>query len=423
MNKKFFFFCLLALAFSEVTMAQKVNEKPSPDLGLTADDVLIERNSGRSIGTSKDGFNLYVRKKDGVQSVLLVEAVKDPLGRETNYAYRAENYNSLNGDEVRLLNGKKLDSDSSRFSLISSTIVHTDRLGDCFLVYIPRKMVFGYPWSRNGTVEISKGTFINIRTFEKKYADYSGKWQDNPFMFDFISQNDSYIDFDDDYNDYEDDEDEVSEEEAVVELTDDYSPVAAERFKEIAQKSRGKMLYSKGPRTLPFDLVNLLDSVKSKVNVDVVFALDTTGSMKDDLEALQKVWIPKLVDQLQEFESTRLGLLLYRDYNDDYYTNGLPVKYFDFTENPNQFKDCLNSVVIHGNEGGDVPEAVFEALYAGLEYYPWRDGAEKCIVLIGDAEPHPLPKGTKKITEDTVMSIARSKDVSIHCIIVPNKLE
>ncbi len=420
-RKTFFLFVLFSLLFSEFSMAQKASAKnPALDLSLTSDDVFIERNSGRSIGTSTDGFNLYIRKKSGVQSVLLVETTKDPLGKETNYAYRAEKYNSLNGDEVRLLNGKKLDSDSSRYSLISSTVVHTDRLGDCFLVYIPRKMVYGYSWSRNGTVEIAKGTFINIRTFEKKYADYTGKWQDNPFMFDFIYQNETNVDYTDDIIE---DEEDVTEEELVVELTDEYSPMATEQFKEIAKKGNGKMVYSRGPKTLPFDLQNLLDSVKSKMKVDVVFALDTTGSMKDDLEALQKVWIPKLVLQLEEFGSARMGLLLYRDYNDDYYTNGLPVKYFDFTEDVDEFSSNLNSVAIHGNEGGDVPEAVYEALYAGLEYYPWRSDAEKCIVLIGDAEPHPLPKGTKKITQDTVMTLAKDKDVAIHCIIVPNKLE
>ncbi|MBP5358023.1 MAG: VWA domain-containing protein [Treponema sp.] len=420
MNKKcIVVISIMSLLFAGSAFAQKSSAKNSAvDLTITSDDVFIERNSGRSIGTSTDGFNLYVRKKSGMQSVLLVETTKDPLGKETNYAYRAEKYNSLNGDEIRLLDGKKLDSDSSRYSLISSTVVHTDRLGDCFLIYIPRKMVYGYPWSRNGTVEISKGTFINIRTFEKKYADYTGKWQDNPFMFDFIYQNETVTD-----GQVLDETEEVDEEEIEVELTDDYSPIAAEKFKEIAKKGNGKMVYSKGPRTLPFDLQNLLDSVKSKMKVDVVFALDTTGSMKDDLEALQKVWIPKLVLQLQEFGSARLGLLLYRDYNDDYYTNGLPVKFFDFTENVQSFKSNLNSITIHGNEGGDVPEAVYEALYAGLEYYPWREDAEKCIVLIGDAEPHPVPKGTKKITEDTVMSLAKEKNVVIHSIIVPNKLE
>ncbi|MBO4320277.1 MAG: VWA domain-containing protein, partial [Treponema sp.] len=153
MQKRTAIIIFISFLFSDFLFAQKTGARlNNPDLSLTADDVFIERNSGRSIGTSTDGFNLYIRKKDGVQSVLLVETTKDPLGKQTNYAYRAEKYNSLNGDEIRLLDGKKLDSDSSRYSLISSTVVHTNRLGDCFRIYIPRKMLYGYPWSRNGIV-------------------------------------------------------------------------------------------------------------------------------------------------------------------------------------------------------------------------------------------------------------------------------
>ena len=37
-------------------------------------------------------------------------------------------------------------------------------------------------------LEIGKGTFINIRTFEKKYADYSGNFMDSPFMFDLVKR-------------------------------------------------------------------------------------------------------------------------------------------------------------------------------------------------------------------------------------------
>jgi hypothetical protein len=81
-RKTFFLFVLFSLLFSEFSMAQKASAKnPALDLSLTSDDVFIERNSGRSIGTSTDGFNLYIRKKSGVQSVLLVETTKDPLGK------------------------------------------------------------------------------------------------------------------------------------------------------------------------------------------------------------------------------------------------------------------------------------------------------------------------------------------------------
>ncbi len=91
--------------------------------------------------------------------------------------------------------------------------------------------------------------------------------------------------------------------------------------------------------------------------------------MKDDMETLRKVWIPKLLEELKQFGDVRLGLLLYRDYGDNYNYKNLPVKYFSFTSNAAQFTKNLGTVKIKGNEGGDVPEAVYEALFASLSFY------------------------------------------------------
>lgn len=447
------------LAAAAIVSAENVQDDES--LTVTNSDIFIERNSGRSIGTSTDGFNLYIRKKDGIESVMLTETTKDPAGKQDSFAYRSETYNSLNGDEIRLLDGKKLNSKESKFSLISSTVGYHPRLGKCFLIYIPRKLVYGYPWTRNGSLEIAKGTFINIRTFSKKYGDYSGKWKDNPFMFNFDTPSNDTTDSvpaapekntvstttettetevstttstvtetvvkkEEPVEDVEEEEDEEEiedvEEEDVV-LTDEYNPTAANTFEDIAKKGKGKNTISKGPSTLAEDLKKMLSQIKIKANVDIVFAIDTTGSMKDDLLSLKNRWIPTLANQAKEFGSLRMGLVFYRDYFDDYNYKGLPVKIFDFTEDLDELIANLNSITIRGNEGGDVPEAVYEALYASLTYFEWRDNADKNIILIGDAEPHPFPKGTKKISESDVMQLANEKNVKINTIIVPNTLE
>ncbi|MBR6296829.1 MAG: VWA domain-containing protein [Treponema sp.] len=432
---------IAAAAFSYAENAQD-----DESLTVTSSDIFIERNSGRSIGTSTDGFNLYVRKKDGIESVMLTETTRDPDGKEDNFAYRSETYNSLNGDEIRVLEGKKLTSKDAQFSLISSTVGYHPRLGECFLIYIPKRIVYGYPWTRNGAITISKGTFVNIRTFNKKYGDYSGKWKDNPFMFDFTSpavKNDAKSDTPAPEKNVtsvktevtttttttvtettveENVEDEEEEIEEVV-PSDEYNTTATETFGNIAKKAKGKSVISKGPTTLPEDLRKLLGQIKIKADVDVVFAIDTTGSMRDDLLSLKTRWIPSLINQAKEFGSLRVGLVFYRDFLDDYNYKGLPVKIFDFTENIDEVSEHLNSITIRGNEGGDVPEAVYEALYASLTYFEWRPNADKNIILIGDAEPHPYPKGTKKISDADVMSLANEKNVKINTIIVPNTIE
>ena len=70
--------------------------------------------------------------------------------------------------------------------------------------------------------------------------------------------------------------------------------------------------------------------------------------------------------------------------------------------------------------GGDTPEAVYEALYASLEFYQWSPAAQRKIILIGDAEPHPVPRGRRGISKKLVEDTARKKNITIDCIIIPD---
>jgi hypothetical protein len=410
----FLWIFLLSIAAGAVCTAQS-----STDMLILQEDIVVE--PGNAPGTTEaqaqaagtnlfaaEGVTLYIRKKAAVQSVMLVETTKDPAGKEDNYAYRALEFNTINGTELRYLDGKLLESKFGKFSLISSTVVNHPMLGECFKIYIPPVVEYGYPWTRHGTVSIAKGMFINIRTFSKKYGDYTGDFADNPFMFDFAE--------------YKKPESKSAEGRKPVELTltDDYNPTAATTFNEIAEKGKGLLRFSKGPKTLPDDIIDSLETINPRDKVDVVFAIDTTGSMKDDMETLRTVWVPELIEELQKFGDVRLGLLLYRDYGDSYNYKNLPVKYFSFTSDVAQFTKNLGTVKIKGKEGGDVPEAVYEALYASIEFYAWRTDAQKKIILIGDAEPHPTPRGTKKISQEQVVSLSQEKQITLDCIIVPD---
>ena len=95
------------------------------------------------------------------------------------------------------------------------------------------------------------------------------------------------------------------------------------------------------------------------------------------------------------------------------YAVGLTTRIEDLRKN-------LNGFHIYGTEGGDIPEAVYEALFASLEYYNWRSSAERKIILIGDAEPHPKPRGSGKYSKELVASLAEQKGIKIDAIIVPD---
>ena len=347
------------------------------------------------------GFHLYVKKIPGIESILLTETTKDPAGKADSYAYRAEEYNPINGDEIRYLNGVPLVSEGAKYSLVDSTVEKTSFFGEAFHIYIPAKLVYGYAWSRNGIVEIGKGTFINIRSFEKPYADYTGDFMDSPFMFNLEVRKNP--------------KPKKEPEPAPVVLTDEYNPVASDKFKEISEG----IIYSKGPETIIDDINKILEPIPNKDKLDVVFAIDSTGSMKNDLAKLKAELLPSLLKNFADAPNARFGLLLYRDYGDNYSFKNLPVKMFDFTTNLQNFTKNLNSVKIYGKEGGDIPEAVYEAIFASVEFYNWRADATRLVILIGDAEPHPTPRGTKKYSKDYVMSLASSKKVKVESILLP----
>lgn len=357
------------------------------DLSILPEDIRLKK--------VENGYELFVRKKSGMNSILLTETTKDPSLREDNYAYRALTWNKINGNEKRILNGEFLNSPSAQYALIDSTSEKDEALGECFRIFIPQELYFGYPWTRNGKVVITRGTFINIRAFDKSYGDYTGNFQDNPYMFDF--------------------------EKRETVLTDKYDHAAVSAFKEIASQNKGLIRYSQGPASLIDDIIDSLLAVNPKNDVDVVFAIDTTGSMKDDIEKLRRELVPRLIQELDVFKHIRIGLLLYRDYGDNYNYKNLPVKPFPFTEDLSVFLKNLNDFTIVGREGGDVPEAVYEALYGAMEFYQWKPSAVKKVILIGDAPPHSRPRGRVVIVDQKkVEKMAFEKNISIDCIITPD---
>ena len=378
------------------------------NLIIKPEDIKLIPENSNSFGDAQ-GYHLYVRKLPAIESIMLVETTKDPEGKNDSYAYRALEYNPINGNEIRFLNGKELKSEYSKYSLVDSSPEKDEDFGEAFHIYIPYQMEYGYPWARNGKVTINRGTFINIRSFAKKYGDYTGDYYDNAYMFDLGPKVTIH---------HEKEEIKIPEEiEAVPVLTDDYNPIASAKFGEISDF----LTYSKGPETIVDDIMQALDNLNPKKDVDVVFAIDATGSMKDDIEKLRKDWIPRLIAALKDYNDIRLGLLLYRDYVDNFRYKSIPVKFFDFTDDLAKFERNLNGFIIKGTEGGDIPEAVYEALYGSIEFYQWRPDAQKKIILIGDAEPHPSPRGTKKYTKELVMKLSSEKKIQIEAIITPDE--
>jgi hypothetical protein len=121
------------------------------------------------------GYNLFVRKKPGMESVMLTE----PSGY---HALRSMEWNPINGFERREISGVPLSGEYSRYSILSSTPIYDTLFFFFFQLFIPLWVVYGNPSSSAGTafLPISNGVQINIRTFGHKYADPNmGRFQNN----------------------------------------------------------------------------------------------------------------------------------------------------------------------------------------------------------------------------------------------------
>jgi hypothetical protein len=123
-------------------------------------------------------------------------------------------------------------------------------------------------------------------------------------------------------------------------------------------------------------------------SLDVVLVIDSTGSMRDDILAVENR-IREIVDQLSSNSSDwRLALITYRDHPQAPY--GEPTDYvsrleFGFTANLSEISAGVSTIQVDG--GGDQPEAVFAGLREAVQM-PWRDGVRRSIILMGDAPPH-----------------------------------
>jgi len=119
--------------------------------------------------------------------------------------------------------------------------------------------------------------------------------------------------------------------------------------------------------------------------IEVVFVLDTTGSMAGLIQAAkEKIWsIASTMSAAQTAPVIRMGLVAYRDRGDDYVT-----RVVDLSEDLDSVYATLMD--FHAGGGGDGPESVNQALFDAVHGVSWsRDpDAYKVIFLVGDAPPH-----------------------------------
>ncbi|MCS7045271.1 MAG: VWA domain-containing protein, partial [Gemmataceae bacterium] len=149
----------------------------------------------------------------------------------------------------------------------------------------------------------------------------------------------------------------------------------------------------------------------SRPEVEVVFCLDTTGSMGGLIDAAKKkIW--SICNQIASGTPTphvKVGLVAYRDRGDEYVT-----KVFDLTDDLDGV--YANLMKLQANGGGDLPESVNEALHDSVTKIKWSRNKKtlKLIFLVGDAPPHMDYPDDVKYPETCKLAVAN--DIIINTI-------
>lgn len=377
MYRQFFFSRTVLALYAAVVLCFSAGAQEA--LSLVPEDLIIDQSL-------EGGYDLFIRAREGIGSVLLTDSTSDPEKRVSTYALRNPEYHPVNGDEPRLLNGEFLPAkEKGLYSIIDSSPEPHPVLGTAFHFFIPYVVEYGYSWSREGKIQILNGTWLNIRAFAERYASYEGPFMDNPFVIQVVQR-----------------PSEPGQPESYMEDT-------VEAYKEISAENDGDVIFGKGEEDIINNVRDILNKAGSK-SIDLVLCLDTTKSMEDDIPHLRSSLVPMLKEEVSGFDAFRIGLLLYRDYFETYLAYPYP-----FEQDFGKIQAILNRIRVFG--GRDIPEAVYEALYAGINSYEWK-AEKKMIILVGDAPPHPLPRGA--VTKEMVYSEAQARNIEIHTIILPH---
>jgi archaellum component FlaC len=125
--------------------------------------------------------------------------------------------------------------------------------------------------------------------------------------------------------------------------------------------------------------------VYSNVPLDMLFILDTTGSMHEEINQLKTTieLINQTLSTLSSDPLVRYGMVLFRDRGDaqsSYLTKVIPL-----TENLDTFQTELNQVTASG--GGDLPEDLEQALEDSMHEITWNEDGLRLSWIITDAAP------------------------------------
>lgn len=184
-----------------------------------------------------------------------------------------------------------------------------------------------------------------------------------------------------------------------------YSKVSVSYFTSLAHSLGGRTYFAAHADSLTSAIMDILTS-RLDDGTDIVFLIDKTGSMDDDLEKVKQS-IDMMMNYISQFNNVKLGVASYGDknYQYDFWYNRT-----DLSSDPQQIKSYMESFTTIGNP--DVAESVNDAIVKTVREMNWTEGSKRLMLVIGDAPSQQPPLSS--FTEEKVIAVCDSMHVKFN---------
>jgi len=143
--------------------------------------------------------------------------------------------------------------------------------------------------------------------------------------------------------------------------------------------------------------------------MDVVFLVDATGSMRDNVRGVRD-YIHNFADPIEDNDfDVALGLVEFTDLEIK------KAKVVGLTKKQKKFRKWLDKTVFFG--GTDLPESGYEALIDALNETDFRKDSQRFFILISDAPQHGLDyDGKSRYSLDRIVSILNAEGITVDVV-------
>ena len=171
-----------------------------------------------------------------------------------------------------------------------------------------------------------------------------------------------------------------------------YNHIAISYFSGLADSLHGKSYFADNSDEVMLSVMNIL-TTRLTEGLDLVFLIDKTGSMDDDIDKVKNS-LELIMENISRFKNVKVGMAFYGDKN---YHYDLWYNKINLTTNIDDIKQFMETYSTIGNP--DVAESVNDGIVKIVEEMNWTPGNKRMMLVIGDAQSQIPPYSNYNSTQ------------------------